>query len=83
MLLGGKSTSVHDLARQLGVDRTLLNRALPLAFLAPDIIEAILVGQQPPELTVTRLKRLDPVPIRWADQRKALGFPEPIRSTGG
>ena len=83
MLLGGKSASVHDLARQLGVDRTLVSRALPLAFLAPDIIEVILVGQQPPELTVTRLKRLDPVPIRWADQRKALGFPEPIRSTGG
>ncbi len=78
-LFGGKAASVHDLARRLGVDRTLLNRALPLASLAPDIIEAILAGQPPSELTVTRLKRLDPVPIRWAAQRKALGFPAPIR----
>jgi len=83
LLFGGKAASVHDLARQIGVDRTLLNRALPLASLAPDIIEAILAGRQPPELTVTRLKRLDPVPIRWADQRKALGFSEPIRPLGG
>ena len=28
---GGKAASVHELARRLGVDRTLLNRALPLS----------------------------------------------------
>ena len=52
-----------------------LARALPLAFLAPDIIRNILDGRQPAELTVTTLKRLDPLPMRWDDQRMVIGMP--------
>ena len=81
MFFEGEAGSLHVLARQLGVERTLLNRALPLAFLAPDITQAILDGRHPPGLTVTMLKRLDPFPVRWPDQRKALGFAEPARSS--
>jgi hypothetical protein len=42
---------------------------------APDIIEAIIEGQQPPELTANKLVRIKNLPISWADQRDYLGFP--------
>ena len=63
-----------DIAREVGLDDGEISRILPLAFLAPDIIAAILSGRQPVELTATRLKRLKPLPLLWADQRKILGF---------
>jgi hypothetical protein len=43
-------------------------------FLAPDIVEAIVAGHQPAELTVTRLIRLEDLPLSWAEQRRLLGF---------
>jgi hypothetical protein len=46
---------------------------LPLAFLAPDIVEAILQGRQPVELTALRLKRTR-LPLSWVEQRRLLGF---------
>ena len=42
--------------------------------LAPDIVEAILAGRQPVELTVSRLKRIGDLPVSWAEQRQLLGF---------
>ena len=61
--------------RHLGVDDGEISRILPLAFLAPAIVEAIVEGRQPVELTVRKLVRLKPVPALWVDQRRALGFP--------
>ena len=46
---------------------------LPLAFLAPDIVEAVLDGQHPVELTAVRLKRVR-LPLAWPEQRRVLGF---------
>jgi len=42
--------------------------------LPPDIVEAILDGRQPFELTASRLKRIRDLPISWAEQRQLLGF---------
>jgi site-specific DNA recombinase len=56
--------------------RTMLYiaRHLPLAFLAPDIVEAILSGRQPPDLTAkTLFKRVD-LPLDWQAQRALLGL---------
>ena len=47
---------------------------IPLAFLAPDIVEAIIEGRQPVELTAARLKRMRHLPASWAEQRRFLGF---------
>ncbi len=74
-LLDGEVTSIRALARDLDLDHRHVTRALPLAFLAPDIIRAILDGRQPAELTITSLKRLDPLPMCWDDQRTVLGIP--------
>ena len=43
---------------------------MQLAFLAPDLIEAILDGRQSPDLTATKLQRLDRLPLLWDDQRR-------------
>lgn len=69
----GKTPSVGDLVTRHGVDQGDVSRTLPLAFLAPDIVEAILVGCQPVELSAARLKRLR-LPLSWAEQRRLLGF---------
>ncbi|MCK5713320.1 MAG: hypothetical protein KAI25_11425 [Hyphomicrobiaceae bacterium] len=47
---------------------------MSLAHLAPDIVEQILEGKQPVDLTVERLRSLVPLPPSWNDQRERLGF---------
>ena len=47
---------------------------LRISFLAPDIITAIMDGQQPPSLTGRRLLRVTDLPLDWAGQRRVLGF---------
>jgi hypothetical protein len=42
-----------------------------LAFLSPQLVDAILQGRQPVELTVTRLAELD-LPLDWAEQHSLL-----------
>ncbi len=51
-----------------------VSRTLQLAFLAPDIVEAILTGRQPVDLTAQKLKRLKELPTEWPAQRRLLGF---------
>jgi hypothetical protein len=48
---------------------------LSCAFLAPDIVEAILEGRQPPQLTVEKLRF--GASLLWAEQRKQFGFTRP------
>ena len=69
-----KVGSIAELAMQCGVDRTDVGRMIPFTFLAPDIVEAIIEGRQPVELTAARLKRVRDLPISWDDQRRLLGF---------
>jgi len=51
-----------------------VRKVIQLAFLAPDIQQAILDGRQPPGLTAQQIMDR-PLPGAWADQRHALGFP--------
>ena len=69
-----KVGSIAELALKCGIDRTDVGRMIPLAFLAPDIVEAILKGRQPVELTAARLKRVRDLPVSWVEQRRLLGF---------
>lgn len=43
---------------------------LNLTLLAPDIVEAIVTGQEPDGLSLEKLHRL---PLEWEEQRRALG----------
>ena len=40
-----------------------------------NIIQAIVDGKQPPELTANKLVRLKNLPVDWPGQREYLGFP--------
>jgi hypothetical protein len=70
----GEITTVRDIANQEGLDEGDVSRFLPLVFLAPDIVEAILAGVQPVELIPEKLKRLRNLPKSWEEQRQLLGF---------
>ena len=74
-LASGRKSSINDIALERGLAANEISRLLPLAFLAPDIVEAIMAGRQPLELTVKRLTRLDALPFDWQQQRKMFGFP--------
>ena len=69
--LGSPSSSIAAMGQQH------LSRMARLAFLAPDIIKAILEGRQPKALTARSLLRLSELPFAWNDQRKLLGFSTP------
>ena len=71
-LLSGEATSLRAIARDEGVTPRYVGRLLRCAFLAPQIIAAILQGQQPPQLTLARL--CQNLPLDWATQPKALGL---------
>ena len=50
-------------------------RTARLAYLPPDVIRAILDGNQPRTVTARRLARLGALPLSWNKQRTLLGFP--------
>ena len=70
----GPPETISDLAATNGVNASYFTRVLRIAYLAPDIIEAIVEGRQPPELTANKLIRIKNLPIGWSGQREALGF---------
>ncbi len=70
----GKVNQVRDIAKREKMYPADVSRILPLAFLAPDIVTAILTGEQPVDLTPQKLKRLKDLPLDWQDQRHVLGF---------
>jgi hypothetical protein len=51
-------------------DASYVGRVLRLTLLAPDIVEAILDGRQPAEMTLAVLMR--PFAVEWREQRKTL-----------
>ena len=57
------------------IDHADAKRMLPLGYLAPDIVEAILAGRQPEDLTALSLKKGYDLPLAWNEQRTYLGFP--------
>jgi site-specific DNA recombinase len=73
-LLSGQVSSIRSIARQERIVPRYVRDLLPLAFLSPRIVEAILEGRQPPELTVTGLTRRIDLPLLWSVQERAFGF---------
>lgn len=70
MLDDGRYGSVSVLAAAERLDRGYLGRILMLTLLAPDIVEAVLDGRQPPELGVHVLRA--GFPVEWGEQRRGL-----------
>jgi hypothetical protein len=73
LLENGQYASLGELATSEKLDRGYLGRILQLTLLAPDLVEDILDGQQPAEMSLPRLMAvLEP---SWAEQRQLLAHP--------
>jgi hypothetical protein len=70
-LATGRARSLQDLAKRDGIARRYIRRLVGLAFLSPQLVEAILQGRQPVALNATRLTQLD-LPLDWTEQHKLL-----------
>ncbi len=70
MLDEGRYACISEMAAVERLDRGYLGRILQLTLLAPDIVEAILDGRQPPELGLPGL--MEPLPAEWSEQGQAL-----------
>jgi len=75
-LVSGRS--MVEIAKSNGVGKQYVSRLIRLAFLAPEMVERIVAGRQPPELTVQSLQvgRFD-IPVDWVAQKRAIGFAQP------
>ncbi len=71
-LSSGKVLTIAALAKTEGVSASYVSLKISLAFLAPDIVEAIIDGTQPVSLTPERLKKACPLPAAWDEQRALL-----------
>ena len=69
----GAYASVVEIAEAYGMSERYVWKILRLAHLAPDIVEAILDGSHPMDLTLRRLNDTQ-IASDWGEQRAALGF---------
>ncbi len=68
------------IAAETGLHRRYVGRIMQIAFLAPDITEAILEGTQPPHMTLETL--MGDMPADWNLQRKQLVASSPPNDAG-
>ncbi len=71
-IISGKTATVKALAAEACYSKSHANRIIRCALLAPDIVEKILAGKQPPELNLKTL--LNDIPVDWTEQRRVFGF---------
>ena len=66
MLESGEFATIAELAEREGIAPSYMTRVLRLTLLAPDLVEAILDGQQGTEVTLARA--LGPFSVKWSEQ---------------
>jgi hypothetical protein len=64
LLEDGRYGSISDIARAEKLDRTYMGDVLRLTLLAPKLVEAIVDGRQPAEMTLPEVMKA--VPVEWA-----------------
>lgn len=67
MLEVGTYATIREIAAAEKINESYLGRVLRLTLLAPDIVEAIMDGRQPTNITLEVLMR--PFPANWITQR--------------
>ena len=70
-LLRGEARSLRSIAKSAGLSERSVSQVVHCAFLAPDLVEAVLQGRQPAQLTPRQMKAL---PLDWNEQRRMFGF---------
>jgi site-specific DNA recombinase len=71
-IVRGERSGSRSIARATGLDECYVSRILQCAFLAPDIVERILEGRQPQNMTLEDFRTR--LPTEWTVQRRLLGF---------
>jgi hypothetical protein len=69
-IVAGEVAGRRSIADKIGFDERHVSQILECGFLAPDIVQAILDGRQPSDLTWEKLTRH--VPLNWVEQRQPL-----------
>src|SRR5690625_99166 len=72
ILESGQIKSISELARTLDVEGSYVARILKLTTLAPDIVEALINGEEPNGLSLAKLTQA--FPEDWTEQRRQFGF---------
>lgn len=67
LLENGTYSCLDEIAKAERIDSSFISRIIRLTSLAPDIVDAILVGKQPAYLTMKIL--MGPLPVEWERQR--------------
>jgi hypothetical protein len=67
MLESGQFNTITELATHEKMALTYMTRVLRLSLLSPEVVEMILDGRQPPEMTLAVL--LEPFSVEWNGQR--------------
>jgi hypothetical protein len=73
MLENGTHATIAEIAAAEKINESYVGRILRLTLLAPDIVEAILGGRQPAQMTLAVLMRR--FPVLWSAQRSELLHP--------
>jgi site-specific DNA recombinase len=76
-LVFGRAASMVEIGEREEVGNRYVSRMIRLAFLAPEIVECIAEGRQPPELTTQFLSTSGDLPLSWRAQEQLLGFAAP------
>ena len=77
-LVSRRAASMVEIGKREKVGKRYVSRIIRLAFLAPEIVDQIVNGRQPPELTAeSLLKDRTQLPLEWESQHRTLGFPFP------
>jgi hypothetical protein len=79
LLESGQVPSITALARKFKVDGSYVGRILRLSLLAPDIVDAIIEGREPDELSLRKLRAT--FPLDWREQRRFFGFEQRSKTT--
>ncbi len=70
MLENGTHATIAEIAAAEKINASYVGRVLRLTLLAPDIVEAILGGRQPAQMTLAVLMR--PFSVGWTEQARIL-----------
>jgi site-specific DNA recombinase len=71
-LVSGEVKSLTAIATRDGLNYRFVGKIVRLAFLAPEIVEAIAEGRQPPDLSTELLTKRIGLPLDWRDQKRLL-----------
>ena len=63
----GQAESGSEIAKAEGIDPSVVNEIIRLTLLAPDIVQSIIDGQQPANLSLIWFQR-NPLPLSWEEQ---------------